>query len=879
MTLRARRLEDSQLLQFIPRDIFSGDFPKTFVDDYVHWLNLDTGEVEFRPSESPWTPDTSNWRLTFRTRSEPVFRQCSGDSAVAVDLIDICSDTFQTISRVLSPLESQEHIIVTRTSHALEAHLCRLCLTFFFNKDAELECRNMPGYVVDKHQSCGTMSGLRNQLILRHGRSSSEMPRRVIIPQGDIEFGLEGDFSRVSIKTGGAQHVRWHEYTIDTDLGRLTGNVSFHSKLYQCYLHALTSHCLPDPLLGHTGTEESLQMLQSAAFLSFQRLDKDDANLLNLIGNLTPSRAYYPPHMTSMVTVKWSDLPTLSQHHDFHPAVLSILDHACAIEALYHKPFAFTVPAQDASLLRRAASRNKVYYPYDLQKLRYSSYSTPKDDEYRSRDVADRGSAELAAYQTSWSVWNGQPYLSRSYHSKLWEKMQSWNTLGLADAEISLQYSRHWLAFNAAKDWLGIYDLCLEALNHDPEHTKIRLAFSLSAARFSGTIYPDIIPLILIFATDIRLSGFTRPPPCRYDLSDGTSPEHARLVNLISRFALPLEQTPAQTMEVHSISRKKAASERRREYNRSISEKISTAAQSVLSRWPGSPWRKGRCRNVPREWFDTERCKEVIDAYLRSVSQNIALESHIHRLQIIINSYEITTPINTPYVFSPSFGAASQRASLPLLLESLMSRANSSSAQSPIHDQFYLTIPTTIATGSESSSLHSRENSLFSLIHEFRQSSESLLQLYGEDLSKSHKDLVRKVSPLSTHRSVPTWETLLHYRDLCSKRKGELFSELSEALAPSQKHEVVLNISGLWPRITPRSVLRELSRDRIPLLTDQSKNAIIRYAVAFLKYQQSQRLLELSSRGRDDEFLREAETICEEVASACSPDWLLIQVN
>ena len=122
-------------------------------------------------------------------------------------------------------------------------------------------------------------------------------------------------------------------------------------------------------------------------------------------------------------------------------------------------------------------------------------------------------------------------------------------------------------------------------------------------------------------------------------------------------------------------------------------------------------------------------------------------------------------------------------------------------------------------------------------------------------------------------------ETLLHYRDLCSKRKGELFSELSEALAPSQKHEVVLNISGLWPRITPRSVLRELSRDRIPLLTNQSKNAIIRYAVAFLKYQQSQRLLELSSRGRDDEFLREAETICEEVASACSPDWLLIQVS
>ena len=74
-------------------------------------------------------------------------------------------------------------------------------------------------------------------------------------------------------------------------------------------------------------------------------------------------------------------------------------------------------------------------------------------------------------------------------------------------------------------------------------------------------------------------------------------------------------------------------------------------------------------------------------------------------------------------------------------------------------------------------------------------------------------------------------------------------------------------------------MLRELSRGRVRTLTDQWKHAIIRYAVAFLKYQQSQRLLELSSRRRDEELLREAETTCEDVAAACTPDWLLIQVS
>src|SRR6266702_3496431 len=64
LTLQARRPEDPRLLQFVPRAVFVGDFPKAFVDDCVHWLDLGTGEVEFRPVESPWTPDPSNWRLT-----------------------------------------------------------------------------------------------------------------------------------------------------------------------------------------------------------------------------------------------------------------------------------------------------------------------------------------------------------------------------------------------------------------------------------------------------------------------------------------------------------------------------------------------------------------------------------------------------------------------------------------------------------------------------------------------------------------------------------------------------------------------------------------------------------------------------------------------
>ena len=848
------------------------------MDDCVHWLDLSTGEVEFRPAESPWTPDPSNWRLTVHTDdTRSLFRKISRDSGAPVDLIDIRSTTFQMISRLLSALDPPEHIVITCTNHALEATLSRLHLTFFVNQNSELECRSLPGYVIDNFQSCGTMFGLRNQLVLCPSQSSSEMPRRVIIPQGDIEFGLDGDFARVFIKAGTARHVNWHEYTIDTDLGRLTGNVSLHSKLYQCYLHALTSHCLPDPLLGHTGTEESLNMLQSAAFLSFQRLGNDDAMLLNLIGKLTPGRAYYPPHLKSMVTVKWNNLPIFSQHHDFHLAVLSIFDHANATEALYDKPVVFEVPPRDASLLKRTASRNEVYYPHDLKNLRHSSSPIPKDVAYKSRDVADGRGAEHAAYQMSWSVWNDRPCLSRKL-LELWDAMQSWKSLGPAKKEISLRYSRYWLTFNAAKDWLRIYDICQEALNCDPQDSKIRLAFSLSAASFSGTDYADIIPLILIFATDTRLRGLTPPPPSHYELSDGTYPDHARLADLMSQSALPMERTPAQTMEIRAAASKKSAKKRRRqEYNKSISEIASKAAQSTVGQWP-----KIWC-DLPHRWFDTQRCRESVEAYLQSISRNIAFRDHIHRLQAILNRYGTSTPVPSiaPYVFCPQFSARPPKASSPSLREMLVSRVNF--PRPPTREQSSSSsggaIPSTVTIATESNLPSTREDDLGSLIQELRHSRGSLLQLYGEDLDKSYGDLLVKRASFLVQRSVPLQEALFQYRDLCSKEKDAIFSELSEALAPSQKLEHVVSVSGLWPRITPRSILRELSRDRVHTLTDQWKHAITRYAVAFLKYQQSQRLLELSSRHRDEELLREAETACEDVAAACSPDWLLIQVS
>lgn len=152
LILRTRRPGDSHILQLIPRSTFLGNFPKHFIDEYTHWLDSNSNELEFHPAGSPWTPRPSNWRLYIHkpgTHQRATFQKPSPASS-PIRLIDIHSSTFGAVSNILSPLESPENIIATHTAQSLEVSLPRLHLSFFVNANRELECRSMPNYVVDK---------------------------------------------------------------------------------------------------------------------------------------------------------------------------------------------------------------------------------------------------------------------------------------------------------------------------------------------------------------------------------------------------------------------------------------------------------------------------------------------------------------------------------------------------------------------------------------------------------------------------------------------------------------------------------------------------------------------------------------------------------
>jgi hypothetical protein len=869
--LQARKPGDADRIQFIPRYILADDFPASLIENYVHWLDLSRGELEFRPSESPWTPEMSNWHLLIHKPGiQPravLQRHSQSISDSSVKLIDIRSNTFGALSRMLAPLESTKYIIATYTAaKTVEVSLPRFRLSFFVNTNWELECRSMPGYVVDRTQTCGTMFGLTNKLILRPGATTSEgsqLPRRLIIPQGKISFEKNGDFTGVSIATGSEQHVPWHEYTIDTSLGCVTGNTSLHSKLYQCYLHALTSHCLPDPLLGHTGTEEALYILHSASCRSFQRLDVHEAGLLELICDLTPDRHYYPLHLRSMATVKWKSLPALSQHHDFFRIVCSLFDHAQALEALYDQPAIFETVKRNETLLTRAASRNKLYYPSDLQSS--DQPSSPDDVIYRSRDISDLGNAEHVAFQTSWSIWNNQ--LSVDYWSpNLWNLMNSWGSLGPSDGKVSLRYSRYWLEFDASQDWFVIYDLCRKAVNGNGQDMKFKLCFSLPAAAYSKSKYKDAIPFIIVFALDKSCRDLSPPPDRSYTLSDGIAPTRQHIEMLVSQSTLPINSTPVCSSE-GTKKQKKA------EYNAAIRSNSTLFAKSILHCWPNHKF-----ANFPEEWFSKSAFNQRIDKYTRSVSRNVQLRQHVLQLQRIMQKHDnnLVPTAEKLYSVSPQFIIGNSRTPSYSLQDVLVSRSNVLSPSANEEPFQGIGIPSTKEP--EPVARAAYPDSLEVLIEELRNSRQPLIQLYGHELKKSHRALLGR-APLLARGAVPRHELLLAYYHECSHKKNKIFSEIVAVLAPSRDDEELNGIAGRWPRITPRSLLRQLAQDRIGELPDQWRHVTLRYATSLLRYRHSIRLLELSSGHKREELLRELDAIHNDVLAESTPDWLLIQVR
>ncbi|KAK3374532.1 hypothetical protein B0T24DRAFT_577590 [Lasiosphaeria ovina] len=389
------RLDDSW--EYIPREHLTNDLPNSFVNDYSHWLHLATSRVEFRPIGRRWESATESWCLA-RENHKHILRK--GSRAV----MDPSSPTAQLSHLILGAIETPGNInvILDCDDNSLALELPRLSLSFQAQQGKNtVQSKNYSGMQIDETQGIGSLVGLVDKLVLKpeHGPGF----KTVLVPRGQVSSHLAEASShvKVSIHRGDHKRVRHDAFLVNDKLGCLADTGSLQSKLYLCWLHALTSHCLPDPLTSRTGTEEALRVLQGAAVRSYPTLDDDSLALLGQIARLSPLRTYYPLHLQEMEQTAWSNaLPPLSQHDDFWPLATCIFDDYKKSGKLF-QPESWNAKADNTSasmdvlsekrpsnLAQRARIRNAIFR---VSEFGAEGHTTAEDTWYHPRDRAAAG--------------------------------------------------------------------------------------------------------------------------------------------------------------------------------------------------------------------------------------------------------------------------------------------------------------------------------------------------------------------------------------------------------------------------------------------------------------------------------------------------------
>ncbi|KAG9122623.1 hypothetical protein FRC07_000929, partial [Ceratobasidium sp. 392] len=879
LIIRART-EDATLELVSPTCLLE-DFPLLFSSDYHHWITTETGAVEFRPLSAPWTSRNENWWLRPTDGSTYTMEQLLDNQMVF--LMDSQSLMFRSIIDQICPLEDPRYIHVTILSSAsqrLLVQLPRMKLDFFMNDEQQLESNNFRGLVVDKSQFIGTMLGLHNRLVLRAKDPivrSLPRSRCVLIPYGNTRFAAHNGHVCVTIDPGSSRHVACYQYKIDVDLGCLASNAGLTGRLFKIYLHALTSYCLPDRLTGRTGTEEALYELSESATLSFDDIDAEQAHLLQLIGNLTPKRTYYPVHLKSMMTIHWHDLSPLAQHFAFCISANTILNRAQSLRIFNSSSFdmeSYTTKL-DGILLARAARRTHAYYPLDAA-IRLPIVNGGLEDKsqvHTGRNFlvdgwVEQGQTALWASNLIHEKWKVPIYTAYNLTSLA----ESWGVVHGPSPGLALTYSSDWVSLNLPHSWMTVYNLCRQASVQDVD--RYRLCYCLVSAAYSGQLPRALVPVVLAFANSTYFLNIAPPTHPSYHLSDKHKPTSDRIQAIISANVLGFASTPAHNLARFPNEATESWTRRQREYyNSNISRHTAELTQTWANSWPDSPLVPVSTYSL---WFNLSSCLEQVRHYFMSCSRNLELLTHLRMVENILASCSRTDGLDFRLIPSGLDRPTRQLPQSPPFvgqprLEELM--------QQRLCPESRNVSPITTLSASKDKGLPADTTRLEELLANFRNlSGHPLHQLYGKDLEASRTEL-EKVDNTITPNQLPSVRRLLKNRQGYRSHLKAAFQEIGALLGPCNPTETAVSAAGIWPRITPRTILGRLALWARATTPPAWLNIFVEYARAYVEYQRSHRLIILATQNKREEFYKELDFMSESTTYYNHPDWLLIDGN
>jgi hypothetical protein len=865
--LLIRAKKENTLFELIPHSKLEGDFPKHLVDDNAHWMDIESQVIEFRPLSSQWVTSEDNPRVFYSYK----------DSEMRVQgkrFLDIRSQSASTIYSVLKPLEYSKFIEATLTGSGLEIQLPRFNLGFFAGEGGKLECLQFRNMVIDDNQDFGALIGLRNRLVLRDKDDLEDSHcRKVIIPHGTVGSRITGSHVFITIDTEQGKRVMYHVFDIDPTLRRLVGNSSLLSRLYKIYLHAMTSHCLPDPLIGRTGTEEALHELNSAAVWSFRGLDDDERGLLKKIADLTPKRVFYPKHLEVMQDVTWNgNLSPLSQHEDFYLTVRRIIE--------YSSRFGFfqegDSPAPQAEkentsshLVERAAVRNCTFR---LPEFGGSNLESGRDHKYAARDISSDDQAKALEAKVCAIARSAQDWSTAlNTVPDLFQRFKGWKTVH-CKSDHSLGYQSGLLQASLPEVWWSLYTVCRKATRAQ----RYDVMFMLQTLVYRDperAIDMELVWTLLAFATDQRFERIAMPEDQDvYDLTMGEEPNSFALKETIGNHTVAYDRSPQSNAPTHSWESYNEWVERRRNlYREDRSQQIERLQKNLTAQWV--------CRqpafNGSYSLLDISGMKKELCALFRHWYNNQEFKYRTRDIQEVLDSTRTTSTTLPTHAFAKP--PVTPRDPTPLVsITGLCPRAIGVLAST---DAPSLHCPEESSDGKVF-----RDEGLKALVDDLQACNTSDFERqYAQDL-KDSLSVYRKQSVDANELSMRAErEEIRRFRIDCKKHMDDLFEQIKSSLEArhvDKPTQDLLESSSLWPRITPASLLALLATATSTELSSDWKRVLVHYGLAVTRFQWATRLYNLSQSRSRDGLAKELENQGHQNWDPMDhPDWMLIEIE
>ncbi|QDS69602.1 hypothetical protein FKW77_008638 [Venturia effusa] len=855
--LHFRHLEDGKVvirasfegrrLELIPNTTFKGDLPDYFVQEFVHWLDLDSHVVELRHIKTPFNASSDDiWKLDFKT---------SKMSSSDFTLVPQHHPTFRNIQSILNHLETASHILIfVDCANTVHIELRRYGLKFSIDKHGDLVSRDFDA-VVDRNQDLGCLVGLQNKLVLRSKNDLGSAQRHVLIPFGPVILAKHKVHISINIdlhiEGGRAKyfHYRCDEYLkiIQTPADRL-------STLFLAYLHATCAFILADPWTEQTGTQRALQILRQPMLKATAPLTTDEISVLETIARLTPDRRYRPVRKKEMQEVSWDPiLSSFSQHEDFYFLAQEIKQESDQYSMLYNKadPAGDLVMRENPELLWRARIRNSWFRTPDLMQNRAAS----EDHVYHSRDT-DRSERGNRVYKTA-TVLRTCPK-EHNVHPNLFEEMLDWPTISGFGDEYSPRSFQEVQSISLNEIWGSLYEACR---NQNPEGNW-KLSFLLSQVAFKDANILQHVETLLAISCSEQFGDMAPPSNRSYELSVGLTPSEDALNSAIKAHRQPFKwPCPKGLTKAQKEKRLHAA---REEHRKAVEQQLEKLRDDLVKQWPDGPIAPAAATFPKILVASAVNSCATIFARAR---QNAELHKYVQEVQIRLNRIpapddEIELPA---WSGTESMSKPEPKQVCPDLLTLLRS------VQAPplpkLKPGLIFSFETTLSDTTQLGEV---------LCPYFPKLGDHNLPPLGEQLKQSF-EAYRIFPVLAQPRDdfISPWDLQKHLQDM-RKQSDETLSIIQTALQLDCDQDGLLAAVGVRATTNPYSLLRMLSHDSYQWLPLQWKQVLTKFATRLALFQRAERLV----RAATSELIQELQSCGQEDWSAEShPDWILIEIE